>query len=196
VLKEIAQKIYQIKELAKSGEMETTILLLPIVEDSVESQQWSDIDHELRRRQAELPITHVEEEVDAVETSPATSHPTFVTSTGAIPACFESLEKCEAETRNCSSHGECRNKWAKADGKDGEKVCYSCHCLATKSESGSVTHWGGQTCAKKDISVEFWLFAGFTVALVGVMAVAIGMLFSVGEEKLPGVIGAGVSKTK
>jgi 1,4-dihydroxy-2-naphthoate octaprenyltransferase len=51
-------------------------------------------------------------------------------------------------------------------------------------------------CQKEDISVQFWLIAGFTIMIVGVTAFAIGLLYSVGEETLPGVIGAGVSRSK
>lgn len=64
------------------------------------------------------------------------------------------------------------------------------------SKAGSITHWAGGACSKQDISVQFWLFAGFTISLLTILYLAIGMLFSVGEEKLPGVIGAGVSRSK
>ena len=47
-------------------------------------------------------------------------------------------------------------------------------------------------CQKEDVSVQFWLIAGSTIALVGAVTFAIGLLFSVGEEKMPGVLGAGV----
>lgn len=57
-------------------------------------------------------------------------------------------------------------------------------------------HWGGNMCQKEDISVPFWLIVGFTVTIIGAITFAIGLLFSVGEEKLPGVIGAGVSRSK
>jgi len=51
-------------------------------------------------------------------------------------------------------------------------------------------------CQKEDISTQFWLIAGFTITIIGAVTFAIGLLFSVGEEKLPGVIGAGVSRSK
>lgn len=47
-----------------------------------------------------------------------------------------------------------------------------------------------------DVSVPFWLFAGFTLLMIGVLSLSIGLLFSVGEEKMPGVLGAGVSRSK
>lgn len=43
------------------------------------------------------------------------------------------------------------------------------------------------------MSVPFWLLAGFTVLLVSIISYAIGLMYSVGGEELPGVIGAGVT---
>jgi hypothetical protein len=132
----------------------------------------------------------------AAPTSSAADNTVFYASRGAIPACFNSKESCSSATGNCSEHGVCLNKYANADGNDGKDVCYACHCLSTRSKAGSLTHWAGPSCSKSDISVAFWLFAGFTLALVGILWLAISMLFNVGEEKLPGVIGAGVSRAK
>lgn len=56
-----------------------------------------------------------------------------------------------------------------------------------------LVNYGGPACQKKDISGPFWLIAGFTIVIIGLVSWAIGMMFSIGEEKLPGVIGAGVS---
>jgi hypothetical protein len=186
--------------------MQTLIMVLPQVADVSGSERWSDKPQELRRRQAERPIVPIseeedEEEEDAIvanDETPATSPEALFVSSKSVPACFKSKDSCVNGTNDCSGkHGECRNKWAAADGSDGKDVCYTCHCLATRnSTSGSVTHWGGATCQKKDVSVPFWLFAGFTLFMVGILALAIGLLFNVGEEKLPGVIGAGVSRSK
>ncbi|KAH8681986.1 hypothetical protein BX600DRAFT_447584 [Xylariales sp. PMI_506] len=107
-----------------------------------------------------------------------------------IPSCFGSQASCESGTRNCSGHGMCQNKF----GPESKSTCFSCHCLSTRSESGSVTHWGGGDCGKQDISTPFWLFVGFTIFIVGTIGFSISMLFNVGEEPLPGVIGAGVSR--
>lgn len=67
-----------------------------------------------------------------------------------------------------------------------------------KNSDGTVktVQWGGPACQKKDVSIPFWLLAGFTVLLVGVVTWAIGLLYSVGSEELPSVIGAGVSGGK
>ena len=55
------------------------------------------------------------------------------------------------------------------------------------------TQWGGPACQKKDVSVPFFLLAGFTIAILATVTWAVGLLFSVGQEKLPSVIGAGVA---
>jgi hypothetical protein len=115
-------------------------------------------------------------------------------------ACYSTLEACNDWTNSCSGHGECYKK----SGKDGGRPsCFACKCGYTedhflqgddKVPSYRVIYWGGAACQKKDVSGPFWLFAIFTVVMVGLVSWAIGMLFSIGEEQLPGVIGAGVSR--
>ena len=103
-------------------------------------------------------------------------------------------------TDSCSGHGQCINKWERLGLDESKNACFFCHCMATNETDRfghvSVYHWGGSSCHKRDLSTPFWLFAGVTIALVGTIAFAISLLFNVGEEKLPGVIGAGVSRTK
>ena len=172
------------------------LVALPLVDASSPSS-WADKPEELRRRQAETVMSAVDHDEPAAETS-AAKEETFYMSTVArnnIPACFNSEDGCVTGTGNCSGHGQCQNRYAKADGSEGKDVCYTCRCLSTVSDSGSLTHWAGGACSKKDISTPFWLFAGFTILLLGILSLSIGMLFSIGEEKLPGVIGAGVSKS-
>ena len=120
---------------------------------------------------------------------------------GILPACFPSLSACEATTRNCSGHGSCQKKYTDpntpADSRF--KNCYACACSATTVDSGLgsgsvlTTYWGGPACQKKDVSVQFWLIALFTVGLVGLVSFAVGQVWSMGDEELPSVIGAGVS---
>lgn len=52
--------------------------------------------------------------------------------------------------------------------------------------------WGGNACQKKDVSAEFILFAGFGLFFTAVVVGGIGMLYSMGSQELPSVIGAGV----
>lgn len=172
--------------------MQTTLLLIPAVNGHSGSKQKSSQQEELRRRQAERVLNHKAAHVE--ETSPAPNNILRAPSK-AIPACFDSLDSCVTSTGNCSHQGQCLNKYASAAA--GGSACFACHCLSTRtSEGGAVTHWAGPTCAKKDISVSFWLFAGFTLLMLGILSLSVTMLYSVGDEKLPGVIGAGVSKSK
>ncbi|KHN95988.1 uncharacterized protein MAM_06093 [Metarhizium album ARSEF 1941] len=194
LLAELPKQIEQLRGLARSGELQTTIVALPSTKSS---SNWLDEQQqELRRRQAEQVISSFERPVvNAEPTSSPKPDPIFDPNER-IKACYETKDACMARTLNCSSHGECQDKYAKADGSNNTIACFACHCQSTRSKSGSLTTWAGPTCAKKDISVAFWLFAGVTLALVGILYLAISILFRVGEEKLPGVIGAGVSRSK
>ena len=118
---------------------------------------------------------------------------------GILPACFPSLSACESMTRNCSGHGSCSKKYTDANAPTDSryKNCFACQCSATTKESGSggvtTTYWAGPACQKKDVSVQFWLIALFSVAMVGLVSFAVGQVWSMGDEELPSVIGAGVS---
>lgn len=198
-MSKLQDRIAQLTKLAQSGEMETTLVLLPITPDATSPKQWSDKLQELRRRQAEMVFSSVEESAEPAAPTSSNVESHVFTLLPRIPACFKSEDSCIQGTADCSGHGSCLNRFANKDGSEGKEVCYTCHCLGTYSQGrdeGSVIHWGGRACSKQDISVQFWLFAGFTLAMVSILYLAIGMLFSVGEEKLPGVIGAGVSKSK
>lgn len=118
---------------------------------------------------------------------------------GILPACFSSLSACESTTRNCSGHGSCSKKYSDPNSADGSrfKDCYACQCSATVKDLGkgskSTTYWGGPACQKRDVSVQFWLIALFSIALVGLISFAVGQIWSMGDQELPSVIGAGVS---
>lgn len=123
---------------------------------------------------------------------------------GILPSCFNSLAICQQRTQNCSSHGECKllHKGRGSDKNTQSSDCYGCACVPTIKNVGeakgansqrTVTHWGGPACQKKDISVQFWLFVGVGVILAFLVSSSIGMLYSMGSEELPSVIGAGVS---
>ncbi|PNP58734.1 hypothetical protein THARTR1_01750 [Trichoderma harzianum] len=184
----------RLTSLAEIGEVQTTFLFFPGAGKSSSQAQA------LHKRQAERVISHFHKTAAAVQpTSPAQN--TLRAPAGRIPACFDSLDSCVSKTGNCSQQGECLNKYASADAgalaSGRAPVCFACHCLSTRTEeNGPLTHWAGPTCAKKDISVPFWLFAGFTLLMLGTISLSVTMLYNVGDEKLPGVIGAGVSKSK
>ena len=110
---------------------------------------------------------------------------------GILPACHDKPETAMAATNNCSGHG---TVYLKSTGKHD---CYACKCSKTvlTDDEGRVktVYWGGPACQKKDISVPFFLLAGLSIALVGIVSWGIGLLMSVGAEELPSVIGAGVA---
>lgn len=59
-----------------------------------------------------------------------------------------------------------------------------------------VTYWTGPACQKKDVSMPFWLLAGISIMLVSFVSYGIGLLYSIGDEELPSVLGAGVSSVR
>ncbi|KAL1639990.1 hypothetical protein SLS58_007416 [Diplodia intermedia] len=113
---------------------------------------------------------------------------------GILPACFPSKESCESTTKDCSGRGSCFKKYMDTD---NNKACYTCRCEAqvkTNSDgSKKTTYYGGPACQKKDVVMPFWLFAGFAVAMAFMLSYGIGLLYTMGNEELPSVIGAGVS---
>ena len=110
---------------------------------------------------------------------------------GILPVCHKTLQSCIATTNNCSGHGTAYQK------SSGAIDCFACKCSKTviTDDDGRVktVYWGGPACQKKDISVPFFLLAGLSIALIGVVTWGIGLMASVGQEELPSVIGAGVA---
>ncbi|KAI1082105.1 hypothetical protein F5B20DRAFT_534370 [Whalleya microplaca] len=205
VITQLKQSLPSINAQALDGTMETTILLLSPTSSSAE---------ELRRRdeEEEQVITEDLGLHSAAASTPSTfkssSKPNSAASASfskaadlKIPACFSTAHACANETNSCSGHGECVDKWASPGAENGGNACFACRCMSTSEDRGdgkpaSLYHWGGAMCHKRDVSTPFWLFAFVTLALVGTVTFAVGLLFGVGEEKLPGVIGAGVSRAK
>lgn len=196
ILGELIDRFSRLTKLAKIGEMQTTLMLLPAASGSSRSKQGLDQQQELRRRQAEQVISSFHKTAAPPEAPTSSAAKSILRAPSApVPACFDSLESCVSGTGNCSHQGQCLNKYGSADASGSS--CFACHCLSTRDgEDGPLTHWAGPTCAKKDISVPFWLFAGFTLLMLGTLSLSVTLLYNVGEEKLPGVIGAGVSKSK
>lgn len=116
-----------------------------------------------------------------------------------LPVCHSTNSSCVEATNNCSGHGHCYLKYGSSN-EDSTGNCYACQCQQTvvKRSDGSTetVQWGGSACQKRDISSPFFLIAGISVVAVVVISGAIGMLFSMGQEELPSVIGAGVGGSK
>ncbi|KAK8183032.1 hypothetical protein IWZ00DRAFT_513474 [Phyllosticta capitalensis] len=113
---------------------------------------------------------------------------------GILPACFSSQAACDTATNSCMGRGKCVKKYTDKD--NNNKACFACKCapqLNTTKAGTKTTYYGGPACQKKDVSVPFWLFAGFAVAIAFTISWGVGLLYSMGEEELPSVIGAGVS---
>ncbi|KAI1816883.1 hypothetical protein GGS20DRAFT_535950 [Poronia punctata] len=192
IVKQLSASLATLKSYANKGLMETVIVFLD------PSAPEAD---DLQKRQ-ELLNEKVMTDAPAQESD---SDFTFVTSTHAsddlpdrhapIPACFTSQNACETATNSCSGHGLCVDRWAQ---DATEKSCFSCRCKKTLGgpDNKKVYNWGGAMCQKRDISTPFWLFVGVSITLMAAIAFSISLLFNVGEQQLPGVIGAGVSRSK
>lgn len=119
----------------------------------------------------------------------------LLSSSSLLSTCHASEASCIEATDNCSGHGSCDKK-SKSGTQASASDCYTCKCQDTiiKNQDGSVQRlqWAGSSCQKKDISSPFFLIA--SVSIIGTLAIgaAIGLLFKVGQDELPGVIGAGV----
>jgi hypothetical protein len=155
-----------------------------------------------RRDEAEEPMTELPVEINSkvIEQVSQMEDNTSYPITGVPPVCYSSLDSCTNSTNRCSGHGKCQKK-SGIKGDSSAPACWACLCEPTTStidigdekEAFIITYWGGAACQKEDISSPFWLLLIVSLVLVGIVAWGISMLFSIGEEKLPGVIGAGVS---
>ncbi|ROW11880.1 hypothetical protein VPNG_04980 [Cytospora leucostoma] len=213
-LESLVDEFPSLSKAIASGTLEATLVFLPESTRSSKHAYWTNTTptgHQ--RRLEETPITDLKTDTktDKVATSPAKSPASeaieLTYNAGAAAdkvnlGCFTSYSSCVTATNNCTGHGKCLDKFA-IPGKEfqeGDRQCFTCSCLSTKKfpeqENSKHVHWGGAYCQKIDVSSPFWLIASTTVILVGLVAGSIGLLFNVGEEKLPGVIGAGVSRSK
>lgn len=154
----------------------------------------------LAREQPEEPLSVV---VDASE-SPSTSIPqpsqpqTLKASAfpkASLPICHHNNETCISATNGCSGHGTCYLKFKSHDiDKKEPDECWACRCSVTRLKSNKRDlYWGGSACQKQDVSTPFWLIAGFTIVMVTTISWGIGLMYGIGEEELPSVIGAGVA---
>lgn len=104
-----------------------------------------------------------------------------------VGSCFSEESECQAATDNCNQHGVCTKVRSK---------CWQCLCSATyDKKTFKTTKWTGFDCSKKDIAAQtqllLWSSIGLLVALVG----GIKLLFSIGNDSLPGVLEVATIKT-
>lgn len=115
-----------------------------------------------------------------------------------IPAKYTSQDACEKTTGNCTGHGDCKIIARELGENEKTVELFGCVCnkpdiRKNKDGSTKTTYFGGTACQKKDLVAPFWLLAGTTVFLLTILSMGIGLLYSMGSEELPSVIGAGVS---
>jgi hypothetical protein len=210
IISSLVTNLDRLSKFVSSGELEALLVLLPESSRISKLTSWSasrrpsSPSADLRRRENELVIS---DEMPAPPAATSAANDAFwadnvdKAAAARIPACFQSLNSCETRTNKCSGgHGICVDRYA--NDTKAKSPCFACHCMSTvvldgtepKAIGEKTIRWAGNMCQKKDVSVPFWLLAGFSIALVGVTTFAIGLLYSIGEEKLPGVIGAGVSR--
>jgi len=194
-------------EQANNGEINLMVIFMP---ESARSAQSSSDPYGIYSMPSQVHL-QIRELAEEPMTEPAALSPSSTTSqsepegtsnsskpiTGVPAVCYTSIDSCNNATNSCSGHGKCYRK--SGTEKNG---CFACLCAPTqrnftvgesKKEAFTLDYWGGAACQKEDVSGPFWLLATFSLVLVGLVAWAISMLFAIGEEKLPGVIGAGVS---
>ncbi len=197
-----------IAQAKEHGVSLTIVLMPPSLNKSKRMEKgYGDYDtpSDIARRQdlaTERPLASNPQHIDPSNLSSSLSEPESINDAsmkgplrGILPACFSSLDTCRSATRNCTGHGHCTIKYNTTE-LDG-RICYSCACKADviENEDGTkkTVRFGGPACQKRDISTPFWLLTGFSVAMLFLVSWGIGLLYSVGQEDLPSVIGAGVA---
>ncbi|KAJ5286906.1 hypothetical protein N7478_002592 [Penicillium angulare] len=174
--------------LSTDGRQATIVLLTTSKNDSKMPRQVLQRDTQAYGESAPIGVQH---ERRSVQDVPLHSN--------LAPVCQASNSSCAEATENCSGHGYCYLKYGSGtEGSTGN--CYACRCQQTtvKKSDGTVQkiQWGGPACQKQDISSPFFLIAGVSVFAILAVSSAIGMLFSMGQQELPSVIGAGVGGSK
>ncbi|MCJ1352406.1 MAG: hypothetical protein MMC33_002390 [Icmadophila ericetorum] len=188
---------------------ELTVILMPPTHKKKKSQAGSYGTYTVlkpsslvAREQPEEPLSISE---DSSETLPTTNaHPSQPQTLKAsafpkttLPICHRDNETCISTTNSCSGHGECYLKFTSHDVSNQNNSCWACRCNVTllRWSNGDIQkmYWGGSACQKEDVSTPFWLIVSFTIVAVSTISWGIGMLYSIGQEELPSVIGAGVA---
>jgi len=109
---------------------------------------------------------------------------------GSVSTCHSTAEICANVTSACSGRGQCMEA-----SKSG-RTCFICACSATIDEKGRKDNWAGEACERKDISGPFVLLAGTVVGLLVVVVGSVGLLYGVGEQKLPSTLTGGIPGSK
>jgi Domain of unknown function (DUF3844) len=177
----------RLASFATSGSQESTIILLPTAARS--PRPLSKHTYFARQVSEEEEETLSVPSSSQLSTTQSNSSPPKLAPGTFLPTCFSSEPPCTNATNNCSGHGSCEEKYA---------GCYACRCSRTivrYNDDGTTktVQWGGTACEKKDISTEFWLFASFGISMTALVAGTVALLYSMGSEELPSVIGAGVA---
>ncbi|KAL9581301.1 MAG: hypothetical protein Q9212_003977 [Teloschistes hypoglaucus] len=199
--------------LESKSNHETTIMLMPRSDPKAKRTTASPYGngimpdpkkHEKREGQSEAPLTAPSEPKTSLSSHhvsvPQTLKASSVPRVGILPVCQPKLDILIAVTNNCSGHGTPYLKRHGSSPDDDVKIadCYACKCGKTVLDRGEgkgvkTVVWAGPACSKKDVSGPFWLLAGISIALVATVTWGIGLMFSIGQEELPSVIGAGVA---
>jgi hypothetical protein len=194
------KSIAAMRSYANSEAMDVMVILMP--ESSRTSPHPYGL-YDIPTRSHYARSAQIEEPIEELDTLPFKESNVFSladekkkkNATVKYSTCYSTNHTCQSATNNCSGHGQCKRKYSSSDPDDS---CWTCGCFPSIniSKTASRTYWGGAACQKEDVSSPFWLLVGTTVVLMGIVSAGIGMLFSIGEEKLPSVIGAGVSGPK
>ncbi|KAL8775864.1 MAG: hypothetical protein Q9194_003561 [Teloschistes cf. exilis] len=199
--------------LELNSDHETTIMLMPPSNPKAKRTKPSPYGtgvmpdpkkHEKREGQDEAPLTAPSDATTSLSSHhvsvPQTLKASSVPRVGILPACQPKLDILIEVTNNCSGHGTPYLKRHGSSPDDDDKIpdCYACKCGKTVLDRGEgkgvkTVVWAGPACSKKDVSGPFWLLAGISIALVATVTWGIGLMFSIGQEELPSVIGAGVA---
>lgn len=110
------------------------------------------------------------------------------TKRGAVTAksFFSDEDACNSATNKCSGHGSCTEVGSKG---------WQCACKPTyDKKSSKTTNWAGADCSKKDIAAQANLLLWTSVALLLTLVGGIKLLFSIGNDSLPGVLEAATVK--
>ncbi|GAD98513.1 conserved hypothetical protein [Paecilomyces variotii No. 5] len=194
VSKTLSSLFDNLSSFAAKSEQETTVLFLPLTDGTTKQKRNARYETKENTLKPAVQQASSSESSDLHTSRFESSVPSTL-----MPVCYLSESACVDATNNCSGHGQCYRKYGSKDDAS-RSDCYACKCVETveKGKDGSVrtVQWGGPACQKKDVSTPFFLLAGITVGIVFAVASGIGMLFSVGQQELPSVIGAGVGAPK